>query len=163
MSSGALWMRLTIAGTRSARLSRNMTTTARPAVPLSLKISSGLFIVFGVSAIIEVIVSLMRSHLNLNLGVLSLFVGLGLLRFSPGWRTCGLVFLWFTMIMAPVIGIMMMSSDGRLNFNVFGQKVGTVPPVLGVVMAVGAFALALWQYRVLTRSEIRRLFGLTAT
>lgn len=133
-------------------------TTLQVKPPLGLKIVAGLFIFFGASTIIEVVVALLRGHLNLNLGVLSLFVGLGLLRYSRGWRTCGLVFLWIAMISALFAGVLFFATDAPTHFAVFGQKVGDAPQALGVLFAAGVFGLAVWQYRVLTRPAIRALF-----
>jgi len=127
-------------------------------VPLSLKIVAALFVLGGISSIIEVIMSLTQGTLNLNFGVLGLFIGIGLLRLSRLWRTCALVFLWITMIGIPIIAIIFMTASGPLDFTLFGQKVGQAPKGLGIVLAVVVFALAVWQYWVLTRPEVRRLF-----
>jgi len=62
-------------------------------IPLSLKVVAVLFIISGIFSVIEVVVDLMHSHINIHFGVLCLFVGPGLLRLRRGWRTCGLVFL----------------------------------------------------------------------
>ncbi len=128
-------------------------------IPTSLKVVAFLFILSGIFSLIEVIVSLMHSHLNINLGVLALFIGPGLLRLSRGWRTCALVFLWIAMIGIPIIAILFMTASGPLDFKLFGQKVGHASKGLGIVLAALMFALAVWQYRVLTRPDVRRLFG----
>ena len=128
--------------------------------PTSLKIVAGLFIFGGVCSAIEVVVSLMHSHININFGVLGLFIGLGLLRFSRGWRTCALVFLWIALIGVPLIALLFMASQGPLDFKVFGQKVRHASKGFALATAAVVFVLALWQYRVLTRPDIRELFGI---
>jgi len=128
--------------------------------PTSLKIVAGLFIFGGVCSAIELVVSLMHSHININFGVLGLFIGPGLLRFSRGWRTCALVFLWIAMIGVPIIALLFMASQGPLDFKVFGQKVGHVSKEFGLAIAVILFLLSFWQYRVLTRPDVRTLFGI---
>ncbi len=127
--------------------------------PTSLKIVAGLFIFSGVCSAIDVVVSLMHSHININFGVLGLFIGPGLLRFSRGWRTCALVFLWIALIGVPIIALLLMVSQGPFDFKVFGQKVGHASKGFGLAIAAVVFVLALWQYRVLTRPDIRKLFG----
>lgn len=129
-------------------------------IPASLQAVAILFILGGVFAVIEVLVSLAHSHLNINLGVLGLFIGPGLLALRPGWRTCALVLLWIAMIGVPIIAIFMFGQSGPLDFKVFGQKVGHASKVFGLALAVILFLLSFWQYRVLTRPDVRTLFGL---
>jgi hypothetical protein len=129
-------------------------------IPGSLKVVAALFILGGVSAAIEVVVSLMNNRISINLGVLGIFIGPGLLRLSRGWRTCALVFLWIALIAIPIFTILMIGHSGPLDFKILGQKVGYAPKELGILMAVLLFLLALWQYPVLTSQRVRRLFGL---
>ncbi len=128
--------------------------------PLSLKVVAGLFILAGICSAIDVVVSLMHGHISINFGVLGLFIGPGLLRFSRGWRTCALVFLWIALIGVPIVALLFMTARGPLDFKVFGQKVGHVSIGFGLVMAAVAFVLTLWQYRVLNRPDIRKLFSI---
>jgi hypothetical protein len=97
--------------------------------------------------------------LPLDLDVLGLFIGPGLLRFSRGWRTCALVLLWITFVGTLHLTLMSLSSHWPIDFIVFGHNTG--PASQGTVLAIGAlgFALALWEYWVLTRPDIRALFG----
>jgi hypothetical protein len=134
----------------------NTTTT----IPTSLKVVAFLFILSGIFSLIEILVALTQSRLSINLGVLALFIGPGLLRLSRGWRTCALVFLWIAMIGIPIIAILFMAASGPLDFSLFGQKVGDTPKGLSVVLLALMFALEVWQYWVLTRPDVRRLFGL---
>jgi len=129
-------------------------------VPTSLKVVAVLFVLSGICSLIEIVVSLMYDHLNINIGgVLCLFIGLGLLRLSRGWRTCALVFLWIAMIVIPIAVVFFVFASGPIDFKVFGQKVGHVQKELAFVMAAILFVLVVWQYRVLTRPDVRRLFG----
>lgn len=127
-------------------------------IPVSLKVVAILFIIGGVSAVIEVLVSLANGHININLGVLGLFIGPGLLALCPGWRTCALVFLWVAMIGIPVVGALMIGHPGPLDFKIFGQKVGNAPREIALIAVPIVFCLAVWQYRVLTRPDVRKLF-----
>lgn len=130
--------------------------------PLSLKIVAALFILGGISSIIDAIINLTQGTLPLNFGVLGLFVGIGLLRLSRAWRTCALVFLWIAFIALPLVGLAFLFLAGPVNYTIFWQKVGPGSRVIGVALAALLFAVAVWQYRVLTRPEIRKLFGLSA-
>jgi len=131
-------------------------------IPASLKVVAALFILGGICAVIEVLVSLVHGHININFGVLGLFIGPGLLALRPGWRTCALVFLWIAMIGVPIIAVLMLAHSGPLDFKVFGQKVGYASKEIGLLLAVIVFVLAVWQYRILVRDDVRRLFGLVA-
>lgn len=130
--------------------------------PLSLKIVAALFILGGISSIVDVITSLTQGNLNLNFGVLGLLVGIGLLRFSRGWRTCALVFLWIALICLPLVALVFLFLAGAVNYTIFWQNMGEGSRWLGVALAAVLFVVVLWQYRVLTRPDIRNLFGLSA-
>jgi hypothetical protein len=131
-------------------------------IPASLKVVAILFILGGICSVIEVLVSLMYSHININFGVLGLFIGPGLLALRRGWRTCALVFVWIALIFIPIFTIFMLGHSGPLDFKVFGQKVGHASKELGLATAAILFLLSIWQYRVLTRPDVRRLFGVEA-
>lgn len=128
-------------------------------IPLSLRIVAILFILAGVHSVIQVIVDLIHSKVSINLGVLGLFIGPGLLALRPGWRTCALVFIWIAMIGIPISTVLMLSSSAPLTVSVFGQKLGHAPRELGIVAALAFFSLSVWQYRVLTEPSVRKLFG----
>lgn len=130
-------------------------------VPMSLKIVAALFIIGGITSIIDVIIGLTQGALNFNFGALGLFVGIGLLRFSRGWRTCALVFLWIALISLPAVALVFLFVAQSINYTFLWQKIGEGPRGIGVAMVAALFALVWWQYRVLTRPDIRKLFGLS--
>lgn len=129
-------------------------------IPTSLKVVAALFIVSGISSVIEIIVSLLDGRLSFNFGVLGLFIGAGLRRLNPTWRIWALVFTWFALVGTPLIGLIFLIIPGPLDFTLFGLKVGHAPKAAGVVAAVVFFLIAVWQYRVLTRPDVRALFRL---
>lgn len=129
-------------------------------LPGGLKVVAGLFILGGVCAAVEVLVSLANGQVNINLGVLGIFIGSGLLRLSRGWRTCALVFLWIALIALPIFAFIAIVRSGPLDLKIFGQNVGHAPKEVGLAIAAALFLLTVWQYRVLTSPGIRDLFGL---
>ena len=129
-------------------------------VPVSLKVVAWLFIIGGIFAAIEIVVSLMNGRINLNFGVLGLLIGPGLLGLKPGWRTCALVFIWIALILLPIVIVLMMSVSGPLDVSVFGQKVSHCGKAIGLLVGIVMFAVTFWEYRVLTRHEVRQLFGI---
>lgn len=130
----------------------------KKSIPVSLTIVAILFILGGISAAIEIAVSLVHNHLNLNFGVLGIFIGPGLLKLSRGWRTCALIFTWIALIGIPIIALLFITARGPLDFKIFGQVVGHTSKDLGLLMAGIIFAVALWQYHVLTRPDVKELF-----
>jgi len=125
--------------------------------PTSLRVVAGLFIFSGICTAVEIAVSLTRGHINLNLGILCIWIGFGLLRHNRTWRTWALVFLWFGMIALPAFSLMALSRS-MLDFKLFGVPVGEVPSALAVFFVVPLFMLTVWEYRVLTRPGIKSLF-----
>jgi hypothetical protein len=131
-------------------------------IPTSLKVVAVLFIVGGIISVIEIIMSLLNGQISINFGPLSIFVGAGLLRLSPTWRTWALVFTWFALVVAPLFGLFVLINPGPLYFTLFGQKLSLVPMAAGLMTALVFFLIALWQYRVLTRPDVRALFRLSS-
>ena len=131
----------------------------KPKIPTSLRVVAVLFILDGVTSSIAVLVSAMHGELNINFGLLGFFIGPGLLCLSSGWRRCALVLTWFGLIGVPLATMLMLSFNGPLHFKLFGQEVCEAPKLLGLIFAVFIFGLTLWQYRVLTREDVRQLFG----
>lgn len=127
-------------------------------IPISLKIVAWLFIINGVSAAIEMMVLLMNHQINLNFGVLGIFIGIGLLKLRNGWRICGLVFIWIALILMPVLLLIMLSVSGPLDFKFFGLQVGHVGKGPVMILGLLLYALVLWERWVLTRSDIKILF-----
>ena len=125
---------------------------------MALKVVAVLFIVSGVFAVLEIWLSLTHNQLNLNFGVLGIFIGLGLLRFRRGWRTCALVFIWLALIIIPVFGFMVIGGARPIHLKLFGQQMGYASPIFAFFVATVLFALAAWQYRVLTRPDVVQLF-----
>jgi hypothetical protein len=103
----------------------------------------------------------MSEHININFGVLGLFIGPGLLKLRRGWRTCALVYLVIALIAIPIITALSLGAPGSgFRICVFGRPLSRAPMELVLVIAVGAFVLGVWALWVLTRPEIRALFGL---
>ena len=125
-------------------------------IPQSLQIVAWLFIIGGISSAIEMVSALFAHRISINFGVLTIFIGYGLLRFNPRSLSWALFFIWLGLILTPIVAIVFLFTPG--NLTLFGVKSGSAPPGLGFVLCVAAFALIYWQYRVLTNREIRELF-----
>ncbi len=125
-------------------------------VPWEIKVIAYLFIFFGIGAGLEMVLALAQGNINLNFGVLQCFVGLGLLRLSDRWRVGGLVFIWIGLIGLPLLGVLFLQRNPVVSF--FGRPLGTIPGILLLLVVIVLFGLAFWEYRVLTRPDIRDVF-----
>jgi hypothetical protein len=131
-------------------------------LPRDLRVVAVIQLVGGLASAVGMVVQLTRNHLNLDFGVLGIPIYFGLMRLSSGWRTCALVFLWFSLILAPVVFFVGLAAQHPAWFGMFGVRLASVSPVWLSVAALLLFVLSLWQYRVLTRPGVRTLFLLPA-
>ncbi|GMV91593.1 MAG: hypothetical protein AMXMBFR82_13710 [Candidatus Hydrogenedentota bacterium] len=127
-------------------------------VPTALRIVATIHLVVGVLAAIKFFVLLSQNTFSIQFGILGIPIYFGLLHYRNGWRICSLVLLWFGMIGLPIIGLIALVSHAPAYFELFGIKVAQIPRILVVFWVIPFFALAVWQYRVLTRADIRVLF-----
>ncbi len=109
-------------------------------IPQPLKIVAWLFIIGGIFSAIQVVVLLFTGHININLGVLGIFIGRGLLRLNPRSLAWAMFFIWFGLIFTPIFIILSVFTPG--NLKIFGLNMGQAPPGLGFIFGVAAFALA---------------------
>ena len=130
---------------------------ARPN-PLSLKIVAGLFMLTGLLAAIDVVVKLFHQHLDLNLMLLGLWIGPGLLRHSPTWRKWALAFLWLGFFSSAVLFLLALFRS-PVDLWILGQAARPVPMFPVLLCSCALFLLVLWQYRVLIRPDVKQLFA----
>lgn len=140
------------------------TRVDKPSPPLRLKIVAVISLLIGILGVIRFVLDLWKGDIIIPLDVLGIGIYFGLLNYRRGWRTLALVFLWLEMILAPVLCLaliwILVSANsrayiGNLNGNVTSV---VIMSFVGVVILVGIFLLACWQYRVLTDPKIRALF-----
>jgi len=127
-------------------------------VPVSLKVVAGLFIISGCFKLIEMITALSQRELNLDFGILNLFIGIGLLKLRAAWRIIALIVIGITLLTIPIGLSIMMFSDAQARFAWFGQEMGYMSKyyILGIGLIIYAFII--WEYRVLNRPDVKALF-----
>jgi len=128
-------------------------------IPVSLKIVAAIFILSGVSSAIGVVLSLLKGSLNLDFGVLGIFIGLGLLRLQPLWLTIALLFTGLALIAIPVFTLISILGSEPVSLRVFGQEVGYSSRTVVLILAALYFALEVWKMRGLTCRDVTELFG----
>lgn len=127
-------------------------------LPASLRIVAAVFIVYGLAASIDMVLAFTGGRIWINLGVLGLLIGPGLLRLSKGWRLVALVFVW-TGLAAAVAGmIWFLQAPTSPDVSFLGQPVGEVSPNVLVTAMALYLMINLWQLYILTRPDIRKLF-----
>ena len=133
-----------------------MTNTRQ--IPIGLSVVSYVFFAMGILALVDIIGGAFRGSLNLDFNILGLWICAGLRRYSSGWRTCALVFLWLDMIALAVCLVYGFLGSGPAFIKIFGQRYADIPVIWVSGVAVIFFPLVFWMYRVLTRPNIRSMF-----
>ena len=140
-----------------------MLMTSGRQIPTPLSVVAYLFLIMAALSVIDIAISASRGHIHPNFGFLGLWICGGLRRYSRPWRICGLVFLWLGLISCGCLIVLFLFC---MAFNVvhviqFGftdLKNSEVEFIWPLTLFALLFALQVWQYRVLTRPEIRSLF-----
>lgn len=126
--------------------------------PRALRIVAGLFVLYGVAAIAEMLIRLTQGHLLLAFGALGVFIGPGLLRGSRTWRVWALVFCWMAAVVAPVFIVWLAVAGGPVEQRLLGIPTGMVPWPVAFVLGHALFALTIWELHVLLRPDVRAWF-----
>lgn len=136
-----------------------MDEAERPTLPTAIRAIAYFTILCGIAYALTMVVSLAQGRLHLNIAVLQIPAGFGILRLSRGWRTFQLWMLWFGMIGFGILFLVLLIGRSQLSISGYGDFIKSRE--LLIVICAAMFALELWQYRVLTSREARLLFGVT--
>jgi hypothetical protein len=132
--------------------------SASEPLPRSLRLVALVFLLTGISSLISLVVGALNHRVNLDFGVIGGFVCFGLLRLSSGWRTCALVLTYVGIVMSPVVAILSIGAPQHVVYlNLFGIY-AAFPSLFVLLACIFGFGLALWQWSVLKRPDIRVLF-----
>src|SRR5262245_8625471 len=139
-----------------------MEDSERPALPPSLRAVAYFTILVGIGTALTIIADLFHKKLNLNIAALEVPAGFGLLRLSRGWRTFTLFMIWAGMFAFGAGTLVLLFGAGITDMTLNGTPLPHWDRRLLLATCVLALGVQIWEYRVLTRSDIRRLFGLTS-
>lgn len=123
----------------------------------ALKAVAAAFCFVGALSVVDMALELARGYVSLNLGVLALFVGVGLFRHSHPWRVAAVVCACLTVVASLALGVALLVGGQPIVYTGW-EKAGTLPFSAGVAFAVLGFAIGLWQLWVLTRPQVKQLF-----
>jgi hypothetical protein len=116
----------------------------------ALSLVSYLFLFVGVIALTEMIIHAVNGAFRFNFGILGIGIFFGLRRYSRIWRTCALIFTWYSIITLSIALVVCLyshpSGTGQLSATWL-----SIPLVMVLLVTV-------WQYRILTHRAVRRLF-----
>jgi hypothetical protein len=127
-------------------------------IPKALRVVAVIHLVVGLMSVARIVLQSTQGIIGLDLGVLGIPIYFGLLRLSSGWRSCALLFIWFWILLAPIIFVLGIESRLPAQLHTFGIAIGSISPIWISVASVPWLALNLWQYRVLTRDDVKPLF-----
>ena len=129
--------------------------------PTALTVIAWLFILTGIFAVVAMVIDLVVSHdVILDLDIIGLWIGPGLLRAEERFRRWALWYERFSLAAIPVVAILSgFFAPAQLGLQFFGViPIGSMSrAVLLTVLAVG-WVLALWEYTVLQRRDVRAQF-----
>jgi hypothetical protein len=128
--------------------------------PPALIIVASLFIACGAIGILWMICSrLLGSGLVLDIGSpLVLVFGFGLMRRIRACYDMAIVVLWIFLIFLPLSALFVLSHWSTITILGTALKPSALTVTLSLIIEITIFILALWQYRVLRRPEVRSLF-----
>ena len=139
------------------------TVTPTPSLPLSLQIVGWLTILYGVGSVINIVGLALHGHFFLDISALQLFSGIGILRLIRGWRIYQLVCLWLGLLLLGFAAISALTSGHRMNFGWLGMTLDHAPRESLLFLFLALTMVSIWEIRVLTRPDVRKLFGISET
>jgi hypothetical protein len=117
---------------------------------------SYLFLVIGLLALAEMVLSTVKGTFHFNFGILGIGIFAGLRRYSKIWRTCAIAFTWYGIVTLSISLVVCLYGPASATLGF----IGPIEPADWLsIPLVMVLLLTLWQYRILTHPAIRRLFN----
>jgi hypothetical protein len=127
-------------------------------LPVSLTVVGLLWVFDGSMAAWGMLRGLFGGSFTVNLGVLFVPVGLGLLALRPAWRTAALAFTWFALAVWTVLAVAFFLSR-PVDLSMVDMPLDLVPLWVPAWLVVVPFLILVWQLYVLCRADVARLFA----
>jgi hypothetical protein len=135
---------------------------SQPRIPTALSVLSYLFLVYGLWGaaiqVIQLFLWLKGYGLGLHPEIICIWVFAGLRRRSRGWRVFALALIWLSIAVALFGSGYMLVFREPVAVNGWGHT-RFVSPLVGVALTAPFLLLSFWAYWVLTRPDVRCLFG----
>jgi hypothetical protein len=131
--------------------------------PSALQLVAWLFIGYSIWAAVSIAGALLiERRIDLNMEVLGLWIGPGLLRHEARFRTWAIRLLILGFCLAPIAGLLLIFHTRPLEVRLLGRPVGTVSLPIGLSVLAVIVAVSIWQYWVLSQARVRALFSAPA-
>lgn len=130
----------------------------RKEIPQSLRLVASVQLILGIMCALKTLVLLFDGTISFQAGILGIPIYFGLLNLRNGWRVCAIFLVLFGLISLPILFILGVTQEGPANVEVVGINIAQAPSWVVSLETIPFFLLALWQYRVLARPDIRQLF-----
>ena len=121
-------------------------------IPVLLKIVAALFFAQGAISFVELIMADMQGDAIVDIRILCIFIGFGLLRLSRAWQIVALLYIAIMVVLFPLFGILLIVARVGVSSLTAGLLLWTL---LYIALGIGA-------WRVLTKDEVHQLFVGTA-
>ncbi len=126
-------------------------------IPTDLKIVAYLFILHGIVSVVNFVVALQRANIRIDVGILCLFAGLGLLHLRTGWWKFAKIYTVLYLFGLP-LALLLLSGSSNLSASVLSVPITWVSPQFAFVAILAAWFVSLWEYTVLSSATSRVLF-----
>ena len=126
--------------------------------PLSLLLVAALFTLGGVFSVIHTLISLAHYRIRFDVGIIGLFVGIGLAKYSSAWRKCALALIWLTMLLSTFSIVFFVTRQSEFHVKLFGLPVGFASSNAAAMYSALILLVAFLKYRVLRHPPIAKLF-----
>src|ERR1043165_3751622 len=132
---------------------------AKRAIPPALTVVAWLFILGGIGSIISIIGDLaVNRRLDFDVGVIDLWIGLGLLRGAEKWRRWAVFMVIVGLVIGMLFFVFLIFGPAAPELKVFGRPIMTIPRGAMMVAVALLVALTLWQGWALRRPDVREIF-----
>jgi hypothetical protein len=106
-------------------------------IPVALSAVSYVFLALAILAVIGILGSAMSGSFHLDFNIVGFWICFGLRRYSSGWRTCALVFIWVLMICMALAFLYGLFGYGQAFIKIFGKRYADIPAFwVSIVSAV---------------------------
>jgi hypothetical protein len=129
--------------------------------PTALTVIAWLFILTGIFAVVAMVKDLLVSHdVIFDLDIIGLWIGPGLLRAEERFRRWALWYERFSLAAIPVVAILSgFFAPAQLGLQLFDViPFGSMSRTGSLIVLTVSWLLALWEYTVLQRREVRARF-----
>ncbi len=120
-------------------------------VPRPVYVLGVLFFLGGVVSVLHILVGAFILHINLDFGVLSLWIGPGLIRGERRWWTWARVFTWISAIATPLALLIVFGGRVQPTWSILDIPIAAAHPAALIAAAVLWEAVAVWGLWVLHR------------